>query len=282
MKSIIKKRITRALVMVLVLVAIAAGYYYGYYMPERQDGAYNAKLANITGALKDESGHLADTDSLPIFYDINESPVVCAENASKVIETVKRLEVQLNNLESIAGSSQSMYIYGFSPGATKTKARAIRAEAMVKQSRQAVARYVELTTFLQSLAEIRKEYVGVISPLTTTVDLNNFLYRTYELRADADVIDTLAGRVAQVVAPLGFDPVRDQVVAQYKETAAGYRDLASGLELFNDASVDVAAHRIESAVAALDSSVQSQYTAILGQATVLKDIGDLSDKFIIE
>ena len=280
--KILQKRQIISLVTFALLLAGASGYYFGYYTPERQDAAYNKNLVHATSLLMDDSKQLLETASLPLFNDLNEVPTTCVENAAKVTKAVSEFNGYLNDLERVANTSQPAYIYNLGGNAAITSARKVRSLAMVKQSRQVVTDYVGMADFLGALADIRKDFIGITTPLTVVVDLYSYYYRTDELRADANAIDALASRILAAKAPLELATLQTSIATSYKETAAGYRGLADGLVAANDVQVYAAAHRIEAAMAQLDTDIQSQFSAVMGQSVVMKELGELPDKYVIE
>lgn len=282
MKGMPKRRVLYVFTLMLLLIAAGLAFYFGYYVPGTQDAAYNANLVRATNLLLDDSKHVVDTASLPIFNDINETPTTCEDNVASVTSTVNQFDSYLSDLERLAGTSRSDYLYGLGTDAARTRARKIRAEAIVKQSRQVLAEYTAMTAFLQNLADIRKDYIEITTPLTVAGDLYNYAYRTAELRADAAVIDTLASKVLAIKAPTELIATQNSIAAQYKETAAGYYDLAYGLLLANDTLVYAAARRIEAAMAQLDGNVQAQYSTAMNNSVVIKELGELPDKYVLD
>lgn len=281
MKILQKRRIIYLFTIALLLVG-ASGYCFGYYTPERQDATYNEKLVCATSLLMVNSERLLETASLPLFNDLNEVPATCVENAAKVAEVVSEFNGNLIDLERLAHTSQPVYLYNLGRDAARTSARRVRSVAMVKQSRQVVTDYVAMAAFLSALADVRKDFVSITTPLTVVVDLYDYYYRTEELRADANAIDALASRILAVKAPLELATIQTSIAAMYKETAAGYRALADGLAVGNDMRIYAATHRIEAAMEQLDTSIQSQYSAVMGQSVMIKELSELPDKYVIE
>lgn len=269
-------------VTVVVVAFVAAVFYWGYFVPLRQNDRYNAALNGGMNTLMDKSGKLLDTDSLPLFNDISLPLDISTQNAATVTQAVSQFTEHLDALDAVVRVNNQQYLFGLSKSAALTRAHRLRAQAAVSQSRQVLAAYLAEATFLQALAQVRNDFAGITERLTTTEDINSYVNRSDELRGDAESILLLATRLSDTPTPPEFTGLRDQIVAQYKETAAGYTDLAYGIDIAVDDTIYGAARRVENAIHVLDTDTQNQFSNLMSSTNTMKQLGQLPDKYIIE
>lgn len=277
-------RMTRKVRVVTVISAVlvlGVGFYWGYHVPSRQSSVYRLALGDASDTLKRHSATLADTASLPVFSDYTEDLKISQDNLVHVSELLRQQDRLLDEYEKLIPDTHPPYLYALNREYTQTKALQLRAQVATKQSRQVVDKYSVLTQFLGTSAVVKSEYTTIVTRFTNMTDLNEYVGRSNELRADAQSIASLARRLESAAVPVELAALRTQVVALYDETAAGYRDLADGIDAAVDDLIYTAARRIEAAIATYDSSIPVEFLRVMESSIVIKQLEELPDKYAI-
>lgn len=274
------KRRVRVLVVVGVLAAIGAGYYWGYYVPSQQVAGYRGAIDERENDVRRSAEELVKVLALPVFSDLTEKPDVCGENLDNARETAATLKRHVDGYEQALGYDRPVYIYGLTREYAQANARHQHARSAINQTRQVVEKYEAMMDFLSEMTSVRAEQLEVTARLASVSDLNIFAGRSNELRGDADKLEKLAAQLDAAQPPVELAPLREKMLAYYRELAIGYTDLAGGVETAIDDAIYAAARRIELATEKYYRDLPAEYTAIMQASATLKDLEELPDKFM--
>jgi len=274
MKRSMKKILTFAL---LAVVAIAATVYF-FVIPFVLSLQYTGRVHAAAQPL--ESNFKDIGESVDLLRELG--PETPDDKKKKDIEYIMKLiqtgQQEIMKLEA-AGNTFAPPPYSELSGQyEKVTALKEHTKRLVDQSREVLADYQKLATYLDTFGAAITDVSTELSDFNSTIDINVYANRSAYVGQVARKLRENASLLSALSPPNDMKEVNAGAIRVINEAANGFDDLAYGLLIPADDPIYAAARRIEAATVELDAIKGTMYDHSLEQSRVIKNVLDLDEK----
>lgn len=270
--SIDKKPLIVAAGLLLLLIII-----YVAIIPTVVANHYLGKLDAQTAAVKSRLNAVAAESGLTIFADPD---ITLAKRQASLAKSMSNVHAARKSLDDLNRANMLSHLpgNGFVGDYHTAVVRQERAANIVRQSREVLDQYAEVLDFLNAYTGLQIDLDSRLEAVNKIKDFNSLAGQGRSMANMASHVRAGQKSLQSLAPPPDFEPLQGAAAETFGQTAAGFDQLARGLNRAVDSQIYSAVKELEAATDKNQTSDKDLLVSLAANSSVLRQLAELPEK----